>query len=111
MGRAFGRGQSGPSRQLVIPLADPVQAQRKPDALFRGLENDKRRGLGGAELAQQLVVHHDLRHAAIGQAPDKTSAADVLIVELQAQPGGQQHAERRHTRISLSPPCDQTLLR
>src|SRR6266576_2278930 len=36
------RKTSCPSRQLVIPLADPVQTQRKPDALFRGLENDER---------------------------------------------------------------------
>ena len=61
------------SRQLVIPLADPVQAQRKPDPFFGGLENNRGRGLGGAELAQELVVHHDLGDAAIGQASRPTS--------------------------------------
>src|SRR5216684_1108749 len=79
-----------PSRQLVIPLADAVQAQRKSDALFRGLEDDKRRGLGGAELAQKLVVHHHLGDAAIGQTSDKAGAADVLIVEFEAEPRRQQ---------------------
>src|SRR5436190_22755146 len=32
------------SRQLVIPLAKPVQTQRESDALFGGLENDEGRG-------------------------------------------------------------------
>src|SRR6266581_4689451 len=45
-----GRSPLNSSRQLVIPLADAIQAQRKPDPLFRRLENDERRGLGGAEL-------------------------------------------------------------
>src|SRR5712664_2940339 len=85
-----------PSRQLVVPLADAVQAQRKPDPLFGGLENNKRRGLSGAELAQKLVVHHDLGDAAIGQAADKAGAADILIVEFEAKPRRQQHAQGRH---------------
>jgi hypothetical protein len=55
-----------PSRQLIIPLADPVQAERKPDPLFRRLENDERRGLGGTQLPEQLVVHHDFGDAAVG---------------------------------------------
>src|SRR4051794_11991158 len=46
--------QPQPSRQLIIPLADPVQTERKPNPLFRRLENDKRRGLGGAELPSSL---------------------------------------------------------
>src|ERR1700722_7972232 len=75
------------SRQLVIPLAKPVQAQRKPDALFGGFEDDEGRGLGGPELTQELVVHHDFGNAAIGQAADKAGAADVDIVELQAEAG------------------------
>ena len=49
-----------------------------------------------AQLAQKLVVHHDLRHAAVGQASDETGAADIDIVELEAEAGGQKHAERRH---------------
>src|SRR3979490_1783637 len=81
------------SRQLVVPLANPVQTEREADALFGGLENDKRRGLGGAELAQELVIHHHLAPPAVGQAPDKTGAADVLIVELQAEARGPHHAQ------------------
>src|SRR4029079_12762837 len=77
-------------RQLVIPLADAVQAQRKPDALFGGLEDNESRGLGGAELAEQFFVHHHFGDAAIGQASDKTGAADVDIIEFQAEAGGQQ---------------------
>src|ERR1043165_8712136 len=58
-------------RQLVVPLAEPVQAEREADAFFRGLEDDEGRGLGGAELTQELFVHHDFGDAAIGQAADK----------------------------------------
>ena len=47
-------------------------------------------------MAEQLVVHHDFGDAAIGQAAHEAGAADVLIVELQAQARGQQYAERRH---------------
>src|SRR5438874_1895063 len=70
-----------PSRQLVIPLAEPVQAERKADAFFGRLKNNKSRRLGGPKLPEQLLVHHHLRHAAIGQAADKAGAADVLVVE------------------------------
>src|SRR4030088_589950 len=80
------------SRQLVVPLAKSVQTEREADALFGGLENDEGRGLGAAQLTQKLIVHHHLRHAAIGQASDKTGAADILIVELQTQAWRQQHA-------------------
>ena len=45
---------------------------------------------------KQLVVHHDFGNAAVGQAADETGAADIGIVELQPEPGRQQHAERRH---------------
>src|SRR4029077_11142169 len=53
-------------RQLVIALAERVQAERKADALFGGLEDDEGRGLGGAELAEQLFIHHHFGDAAIG---------------------------------------------
>src|SRR5260370_41687927 len=71
-----------PSRQLVISLAEPVQTERKANSLFGGLENDESRGLGGAELAEQLVVHHHFGDAAVGQASDKPGAADIDSVEL-----------------------------
>jgi hypothetical protein len=72
---------------------------------FGGLEDDEGRGLGGAQLIQQLVVHHHLRHAAIGQASDKSGAADVLMVEFQGKPRGQEHAERVTTRIKPPKRC------
>src|SRR4051795_5578725 len=90
------RGCAGPPfalRQLVIALAEPVQAEREADAFFRGLEDDEGRGLGSAELAEQLVVHDDLGDAAIGQAADKAGTAYVLVVELEAEAGGQENAE------------------
>src|SRR5437764_12449606 len=85
--------RSTPSRQLIEPFTEPVQAEREADALFGGFEDDESCRLGAAQLAQELVVHHDFGHAAIGQAPDKAGAANILVIELEAEPGGQQHAE------------------
>ena len=65
-------------RQLVEAFAETLQRHREANALFRRLEDDEGRGLGGAELAEQLVVHDDLGDAAIGQAADEAGAADVL---------------------------------
>src|ERR1700683_3728812 len=90
------------SRQLVIPFPEPVQAERKTDALFGGVEDDERRGLGGPELTHELVAHPGFGSAAIGQAADKPGAADVDIVELQAEAGGQEHAEWRHHAHQLA---------
>ena len=70
-----------PSRQLIKPLRQPVQTERKPDSLFRRLEDDERRGLGALELAEQLVVHDHLGDAAVGEAADEAGAADVLVTE------------------------------
>src|SRR6266566_8256151 len=81
---AIGEGLWHHSRQLVEAFAEPVQAERKADALFGGLEDDEGRGLGAAQLAQELVVHYHFRNAAIGQAAYKTGAANILVIELQA---------------------------
>src|ERR1700720_4189674 len=78
---AVQRARQNASRQLVEPFAEAVQAEREADTLFRGLEDDEGRGFGVAKLAQKLFVHHHFGHAAIGQATDKTGAADILIVE------------------------------
>src|SRR5207245_9246206 len=56
------------SRQLVVALAEALQAHREANALFRGLETAQRRGLPGAQLLDQIFVHDDLGHAAIWQA-------------------------------------------
>src|SRR5215208_4465770 len=69
-------------RQLVIPLRQPVQAEREADTLFGGLEDDEGGGLGALEQAQELVVHDNLGDAAVGQAAHEAGAVDVLVVEL-----------------------------
>src|SRR5436305_878684 len=72
-----------PSRQLIEPFAEPVQAEREADTLFGGLEDDEGRGLGAAQLSQQLVVHHHFGNAAIGQAGHEAGAADILVIEFE----------------------------
>src|SRR5579864_5664120 len=83
------------SRQFVVAVAKTLQAHGKADAFFGRLENDEGRGLAVAQLVDQVVVHDHFGDAAVGQAAHETSAADVLIVDLQPQPRGNQHAERR----------------
>jgi hypothetical protein len=51
--------------------------------------------VAGAQLLHQVVVHHHLGDAAVRQAAHEAGAADVGLVDLQAQAGRQQHAERR----------------
>ena len=46
-------------------------------------------------LLDQVVVHHDLGDAAVRQAAHEAGAADIGVVDLEPQAGGQQHAERR----------------
>src|SRR5215472_9357621 len=85
-----------PSRQLVKALRKSVQAERKSDALLWRLEDDEGRRLGSLQLAEQLVVHDNFGDAAVRKAAHEAGAPHVLVVELQAQSGGQQHAERRY---------------
>src|SRR5579863_5659013 len=82
-------------RQLVETLAETLEAHREADAFLRCLEDDEGRGLAGAHLADQLVVHDHLGDATIGQAAHEAGAADIGIVDLEAEPGRQQHPERR----------------
>src|SRR6185437_3101208 len=83
-------------RKLVVAFAETFQAHRKPDAFFRGLEDDEGRGFPIAQFLDQFVVHHDFRDAAVGQTAHESCAADVGLVDLEAQPRWQQHAERRY---------------
>ena len=46
-------------------------------------------------LIDQIVVHDDFGDAAVGQAAHEAGAADVVVVDLQAEPRRQQDAERR----------------
>src|SRR5271156_3643145 len=82
------------SWQLVETLAETLQAHGEADALLGRLEDDESRGLTGAHLLDQLVIHDDLGDAAVGQAAHEAGAADVVVVDLQAEPRGQQHAKR-----------------
>src|SRR5262249_47081288 len=64
--RLSGFGLPG-SRQLVVAVAETLQAQRETDAFLRGLKDEERRGLPGAQLADKRVVHDDLGIAAARQ--------------------------------------------
>src|SRR5580693_6788068 len=85
---------AGPSGQLVEAFAKALQAHREADALLGRLEDDEGRGLAGAHLLDQLVFHDHFGDAAIGQAAHEAGAADIVVVDLQAQPRWQQDAER-----------------
>src|SRR5215468_7949209 len=82
-------------RQLVVAVAEPLQAQRKTNAFLRGLKDEKRRGLPGAQLADKGVVHDDLGVAAARQTAHKARPAHIRIIDLQSEPRRQQYAERR----------------
>src|SRR5260370_26716878 len=82
--------------QLVVALAESLQAHREANAFLRRLENDEGRSLPGAQLLDQIVVHHHFGHAAARQAAHETGAADVLIVDLQPESRRHQDAKRGH---------------
>src|SRR6266702_744603 len=82
--------------QLVVALAESLQAHREANAFLRRLENDEGRSLPGAQLLDQIVVHHHFGHAAAGQAADETGTTDVLIVDLETKARRQQDAKRGH---------------
>src|SRR6266567_1411196 len=88
-------GEVRSSWQLVESVAEPLEAHRNADALFGSLENDEGRGLAGAQLLDQIVVHDHFGDAAVGQATHEPGPADVGLVDLQPEPGRQQHAQRR----------------
>src|SRR5262249_4991324 len=85
-GRALAATPANASRQLVEALAEALQAHRETDAFLRGLENDEGRGLAGAQLLHQVLVHDDLGDAAVRQAAYETSPPDVRLVDLEPQP-------------------------
>src|SRR5260370_41054122 len=81
-------------RQLVETFAEAFEAHGKADALLRRLKNDESRSLPAAQLLEQIVIHHHLGDATVGQAADKTGSADVDLVNLEPKAGRQQHADR-----------------
>src|SRR5512139_3503505 len=87
-------GQRGGLRQLVVALAEAGKAHREPNSFLRRLEDNEGCRLADAQLLDQLVIHDDFGDAAVRQAPHKTGAADVRLVDLQAKARRQQYAER-----------------
>lgn len=76
------------------PSPNPLRLYREADALLRGLEDDEGSGLAGAQLLEQIIVHHHFRDATVGQAADEPGPADIHLVDLEAKPGRQQHPHR-----------------
>src|SRR6202008_470050 len=73
------------SRQLVVALAESLQAHGEADAFLRRLEDDEGRGLAVAQFGDQVVVHDHFGDAAVRQAAHEAGAADVVVVELHAE--------------------------
>ena len=76
------------------PSPNPLRLIGKPMPSSGRLEDNEGCGLAGAQLLEQIVVHHHLRDAAVGQAADEPGAADIHLVDLEPEPGRQQHAHR-----------------
>ena len=57
--------------------------------------------MAGTQLLDQIIVHHHFGDAAVRQAADEAGPADVGLIDLQSEPGREQHADRRnHTQQS-----------
>ena len=70
---------------LSKPSPKPFRLIGNADAFFRRLEDDEGRGLAGAQLLDQVVVHDHLGDAAVRQAAHETGAADVGLVDLEPE--------------------------
>src|ERR1019366_6758042 len=81
-------------RQLVVAVAEPLEAHRKSDALFGGLKDDEGRGRAGPQLLDQGLVHDHFGDAAARKAAHEAGPPDIDLVDLQPEPGRQQHAHR-----------------
>ena len=90
---------------MLVGFLEAGQRRQHADPLLGRLEDGEGRRLAGLQLVDQLVVHRDLGDAAVGEALEKVQPAHVLVVDLEADPGRQQHAERRddaqETRLAV----------
>src|SRR5262249_35156109 len=86
--------------QFVVALAEALQANREADAFFGRPEDDEDRGLAGAQLLEQIVIHDHLGNAATRQAADEAGAPNIGLGDLEPEPGGKQHAHGAMTRMS-----------
>src|SRR5262245_18087099 len=75
------------SGQGVKPLRETVEGDRDADALLLRLEDVEGRHLARLELADERLLHHHLGDAARGEAAHEAGAADVRLVDLEAEPG------------------------
>src|SRR5215510_6453802 len=65
--------------QFVVALAEALQANREADAFFGRLEDDEGRGLAGAQLLEQIVIHDYLGNAPTWQAAELVQGAGRRI--------------------------------
>ena len=88
------RGQIYALTQLVETFAESLQADGKADAFLRLHEDDEGRGLTGAKLLDQAVIHGHVGSATIGVAAHELRVTEVGLVDPQAHARPQQDAER-----------------
>src|SRR4051794_9500272 len=82
-------GQRGESVRKALEI------DRNADAFLGGLEHDKSCRLSGLQRVEQLLLEDHLGVAAVLEAAHEIGAADILAIDIEPEPVGQQHAERR----------------
>ena len=88
-------------RQLVVALAEPVQAERKADALFGGLEDDEGRGLGGRSWPSSLSSITTSATQPLGRHRTKPARPTSWLSSFRPRPEGRSTPSGATTRISL----------
>src|SRR5215213_6948278 len=81
-------------RQTVEARPEAVQGDGDADPLLRGLEDDEGGALPLLHLVDEGVLHDDLGDAAGSQAAHEAGAANIGLVDLEAEAGRQEHPER-----------------
>ena len=76
------------------PRRCPLRLIGKPMPSSGRLEDDEGGGLAGPQLVDQVVVHDDLGDAAVGHAAHEAGPAQLGVVDLEPEAGGQQDAGR-----------------
>jgi hypothetical protein len=82
--------------QVGERVPETLQAHRDADASLGRVEDDEHGGAAVLHLIDDFVLQHHLCHAAALAAFEERRVADVLAVDLEAEAGRQQHAERHH---------------
>src|SRR5262249_23406481 len=76
------RPSSDPRRILLKWPAEALQANRETDAFFGRLKDDEGRGLAGAQLPEQIVIHNHLSNAATRQTAEEAGSPNFCLVDL-----------------------------